>query len=149
MTIIHWCIVSFSEWLHLHLQSDPHLHSLAVSPNGWTDRELAICWIVDDFDALTRVKAGGHTHLLLLDGHCSHYTPELLQHAQEANIVVLAYPPHCPHALQGLDVGCFAVMKQYWAEEVEKFEEVNKHWVSKEDFPSVFAATYTRAFTED
>ena len=34
------------------------------------------------------------------------------------------------HALQGLDVVCFAVMKQYWAEEVEKFEEVNKYWVT-------------------
>ena len=131
------------------ISSLTQLHSLAASPNGWTDRELAISWIVDDFDALTKAKASGHTCLLLLDGHCSHYTPELLRHAQEANIVILAYPPHCTHALQTLDVVYYVVMKQYWAEEVEKFEEVNKHQVSKEDLPGVFVAAYTWAFTED
>ena len=114
-----------------------------MSPNGWTDGELALHWIIDDFDAVMKEKAHGRSRLLQLDSHCSHYTPELLQRAQAANIVILAYPPHCTHALQGLDVACFAVMKQYWDEEVQKFEEAHQHWVAKEDFASVFAGAYT------
>ena len=119
------------------------LYSIAVSQNGWTDGKLALHWIIDNFDAVTKEKAEGQSRLLLLDGHCSHYTPELLQRAQAANIIILAYPPHCTHALQGLDVVCFGVMKQYWAEEVLKFEKVCQHRVAKEDFASVFAGAYT------
>ena len=119
------------------------LYSIVVSPNGWTDSELALHWIIDNFNAVMKEKAEGRSRLLLLDGHCSHYTLELLWHAQAANIIILAYPPHCTHALQGLDVVCFGVMKQYWAQEVLKFKQVHQHQVAKEDFASVFAGAYT------
>lgn len=69
-------------------------------------------WMVKDFDAQTKEKAGGRTRVLLMDGHSSHYTRELLTYAKANNIVILAYPPHCTHALQGLDVVCFARMKE-------------------------------------
>jgi len=125
------------------------MYRISVSPNGWTDGELSGHWIIDDIDAVMKEKAHGRSRLLQLDSHCSHYTPELLQRAQAANIVILTYPLHCTHALQGLDVVCFAVMKQYWAEEVQNFEEAHQHWVTKEDFASVFAGAHTQAFTED
>jgi len=47
-----------------------------------------------------------------MDGHSSHYTPELLKYARDNNIIILGYPPYCTHALQGLDVVCFARMKE-------------------------------------
>jgi len=46
-----------------------------------------------------------------MDGHASHFSLELLEYAQANNIEILGYPPHCTHALQGLDVVCFAKMK--------------------------------------
>ena len=50
----------------------------AHSPNGWTDGELTLQWMIDDFDAQTVVKTNGDPQALFLDGHSSHYTPELL-----------------------------------------------------------------------
>ena len=60
-----------------------------------------------------------------MDGHSSHYTPELLDFARDNNIIILGYPPHCTHALQGLDVICFARMKEAWKKEIHKFEELH------------------------
>ena len=124
-------------------------HRICVSPNGWTDGELAAKWIVDDFDRQTRDKANGETRVLLLDGHSSHHTPELLKFASAANIIILGYPPHCTHALQGLDVVCFARMKEVWKIEIDRFEELHKRKVKKGDFVEVFGKAFVTAFSED
>jgi len=99
------------------------------------------------FDAQTKEKAAGATRVLLMDGHSSHYTPELLKYARENNIIILGYPPHCTHALQGLDVVCFARMKDAWKEEIRKFEDLHKSKVTKGDFTEVFGNAFHKAFT--
>ena len=73
-----------------------------------------------------------------MDGHSSHHTLELLQFSCENNIIVLGYPPHCTHALQGLDVVCFAKMKKAWKEEITAHEKRSGQAVKKEDFAEVF-----------
>ena len=95
----------------LELVADVITLRICYSPNGWTDGELAAQYIVHDFNAQTCDKANGEAWVLLMDGHSSHHTLELLQFSCENNIIVLGYPPHCTHALQGLDVVCFAKMK--------------------------------------
>ena len=123
--------------------------SIAVSPNGWTDGELAAKWIVEDFDRQTRDKANGETRVLILDGHSSHHTEQLLNFALANNIIILGYPPHCTHALQGLDVVCFARMKEEWKLQIMKFEELHKRKVKKGDFVEVFGKAFVNAFTEE
>src|SRR5215472_980586 len=68
--------------------------------------------MVKNFGPQTKEKAGGRTRVLLMDGHSSHYSLELLDYAQANDICILGYPPHCTHVLQGLDVVCFAKMKK-------------------------------------
>lgn len=124
-------------------------YRISHSPNGWTDGDLAAEWIVEDFDRQTKDKAAGKTRVLLMDGHSSHYTPELLDFARANNIIILGYPPHCTHALQGLDVVCFARMKEAWKEEINRFEELHRSKVTKGDFTEVFGRAFLRAFTRD
>jgi len=95
-------------------------------------------WMVKNFDAQTKEKAGGRTRVLLMDGHSSHYTLELLKYARDNNIVILGYPPHCTHVLQGLDVVCFAKMKREFRTEIHKFEDLHMAPVTKADFAGVF-----------
>ena len=95
-------------------------------------------WMVKDFDAQTKEKAGGHTHVVLMDGHSSHYTLELLEYARDNNIVILGYPPHCTHALQGLDVVCFTKVKEEFHEEIHEFEDLHMVGVGKGDCAGVF-----------
>jgi hypothetical protein len=89
------------------------------------------------------------TRVLLLDGHSSHYTLDLVQYARANNITLLAYPPHCMHALQGLDVACFAKMKAAWKEEINTFEDENKRRVGKGNFTDVFGQAYLKAFNTE
>ncbi|KDQ54526.1 hypothetical protein JAAARDRAFT_83974, partial [Jaapia argillacea MUCL 33604] len=123
--------------------------SFAHSPNGWTDGELALNWIEKDFDAQTREKANGGTRLLIMDGHSSHYTLALLKYARANNIVILGYPPHCTHALQGLDVVCFARLKDIYSKEVNAFETLNKRSMTKADFAGVWGRAFAQAFTTE
>src|SRR4051794_9493839 len=105
--------------------------------------------MVKDFDAQTKEKAAGHTCVLLLDGHSSHYTLPLLDYAQANNIIILGYPPHCTHVLQGLDVVCFAKMKHEFRCEIHKFEDLHMKGVTKADFAAVFGNAFLRAFTPE
>jgi len=84
-----------------------------------------------------------------MDGHSSHYTLELLEYARDNNIVILGYPPHCTHVLQGLDVVCFAKMKEEFHKEIRKFEDLHFASVRKGDFAGVFGHAFLRAFTPD
>jgi hypothetical protein len=57
-------------------------------------------WIEHDFDSATKADSGGHTQLLVVDGHASHFTYELLEYAKSANIIVACLPPSTTHVLQ-------------------------------------------------
>ena len=134
---------------HNLMESQCLICRLAHSPNGWTDGELGMLWMVKDFDGQTKEKAGGRTRVLLMDGHSSHYTLELLEYARDNNIVILGYPPHCTHVLQGLDVVCFAKMKEEFRKEIRKFEDSHFASVGKGDFAGIFGHAFLRAFTPD
>jgi len=58
--------------------------------------------MIKDFDVQMHDKAHGETHVLILNGHSLHYTPELLEYAWDHGIMILGYPLHYMHALQGL-----------------------------------------------
>jgi len=117
-----------------------------MSPNGWTDSEIAVEWLKNEFEPLTREKAAGKVRVLVLDGHASHVSLEFIEFCILHDIVVIIYPPHCTHALQGLDVVCFAKMKKEWHLAIDTFEDQTMHAVEKEDFLSVFGSAFLKAF---
>ena len=125
------------------------MYRICVSENGWTDNELGRQWLEKDFDAQTKEKAAGHTRILLVDGHKSHVSCEFLEYAKTNDIEVLGYPPHCTHALQGLDVVCFAKMKDAWKKEIHAFEEANHCGIGKGNFAELFGKAFQSAFTPD
>ena len=63
--------------------------------------------------------------------------------------MIVGYPPHCTHALQGLDVVCFTRMKEAWKQVINEFETVHRAQVTKGDFTSLFGRAYCHAFTKE
>ncbi|KAJ3566294.1 hypothetical protein NP233_g7094 [Leucocoprinus birnbaumii] len=118
-----------------------------VSERGWTDGDIGLKWLQDVFDAETREQTQSSTRVLILNGHNSHYTLQFLEYAREHNITVLGYPPHCTHALQGLDVVCFAKMKQEFKKVVANFEANNGRDVKKADFTGLFGTAFNNSFS--
>jgi hypothetical protein len=123
--------------------------TLAESQESRKGSQRGVPLTVKDFDAQTKEKAARRTRILLLDGHCSHYTPVLLEYAHTNKIVILGYPPHCTHVLQGLDVFCFAKMKTEFRHEIQTFENLHLANVMKASFAGVFGHAFLRAFTPD
>ena len=84
-----------------------------------------VALIAKEFDDETREKAGDDERVLGMDGHSTHFTPELIEFALERCIKVLGLPPHSTHALAGLDVVCFAKFKTGLKKSIADFEEEN------------------------
>ncbi len=125
------------------------LHRICHSPNGWIDSELALSWFTKDFLPEVKANSGDEPIGVFLDSQVTHLSLELLEAAAENKVEFLAYPTRCTHALQGLDVVCFARMKDVYQEEVKKFTEEHRRKVAKADFAGVFGAAFIRAFTKE
>ena len=50
-------------------------------------------------------------HLLILDGHNSHVTLEVVKISMESGLDIVSLPSHTSHALQPLDIACFKPFK--------------------------------------
>ena len=119
--------------------------SITTSRNGWTDQDIAVDYL-RVFDDQTREKAGGRTRVLFLDGHTSHDSLELVDSAREKNIKILAYPSHTTHVLQGLDVVCFARLKEKHAQKIHEFKEQNNIPLTHKFFLCTFGPAFLEAF---
>jgi len=72
--------------------------SYGLSDKGWITTELFLGWLTEHF---LEHAVSARPLLLLLDGHSTHYSYELIQTAREKGVIVL--PPHTTHQAQPLD----------------------------------------------
>ena len=63
--------------------------------------------------------------LLLLDGHSSHFCPDIVRLAAEEKVIIFTLPPNTTHLSQPLDKGCFGPLKTFWKEECHNFMSEN------------------------
>ncbi|KAF5366019.1 hypothetical protein D9758_006716 [Tetrapyrgos nigripes] len=131
------------------IQDNPANATFVTSLNGWTDQEVCKEWLQDVFEPATQEKANGQLRVLYMDGHSSHFTTEIIDFAMAFNIMIVGYPPHCTHALQGLDVVCFAKMKSEMKKEINEFEATHGHSVRKDDLTGMFGRAFLRSFDVD
>lgn len=121
------------------------MSSIGVGPNGYMDSELALKWL-EDFHEKTKGK-NDSLRVLIIDSHASHMTLAFLDHVAELNIHVVSYPPHTTHALQGLDVVVFALLKRHWQAVRDQRERKTSLPVKKEDFLLLYTAARTATLT--
>ncbi|KAL3713144.1 hypothetical protein TMatcc_001847 [Talaromyces marneffei ATCC 18224] len=88
----------------------------------------------------------GSYRMLILDGHGSHLTAEFDRTCTENNIIPICMPPHSSHLLQPLDVGCFAVLKRHYGQQVEQRMRDGFNHIDKLDFLMAFPKARTEAY---
>lgn len=119
--------------------------SYGLSPKGWMDLHLFSEWFVDKF--LPNAPSA-RPLLLLLDGHSSHYCPEMIKTAAKEGVILFALPPHTTHLLQPLDKGAFSSLKMEWRKAVHKFISANKgREVTIYDFNTVFYEAWCKGMS--
>ena len=69
--------------------------------SGSTDSALFLRWIRHFVSMAGCTKDS--PHILLVGGHESHKTPEVVDFAKEHGVILVTFPPHCSHRLQPLD----------------------------------------------
>lgn len=102
------------------------------------DSELALKYL-EEFDKQTKGK-NEFPRVLMVDGHASHCSLTFLDRAAGLGIYVVSYPPHTTHALQGLDVIIFAVLKHNWKMLRDARERGAGLPLKKEDFLVMYHA---------
>jgi hypothetical protein len=121
---------------------------LEVSPNGWTNNQLALAWL-EHFDTHTKRHTVGGYRLLIIDGHESHSSLEFQDLCKEKNIILRYMPPHSSHLLQPLDVGCFAPLKRRYGDQISALARNRIHFVSKETFLQALKPAFEQSLTAE
>ena len=85
--------------------------------------------------------------LLILDGYSSYLTPEFDLFCQEHSIITLCMPPHSSHLLQPCDVGCFAVLRRRYGQQIESYIQNRVNYIDKHDFLKAYFITRTQSMS--
>lgn len=93
----------------------------STSNSGWTSNSHRFEWLHKVFEPELRKKSGNRPRMLIMDGHSSHITGNMIALCIENNIDLLILPPHCSHLLQPLDVGVYGPLKRFHAQEVDRY----------------------------
>ena len=116
---------------------------MGMQPNAWMTRWLFESWISHFLECLKKSPGIDHDnrHLLILDGHNSHVTLEVVKISMDFSLDIMSLSSHTSHAVQPLDVACFKPFKtafrkciDLWSMENSK-KEVEKQglceWTSR------------------
>lgn len=85
----------------------------AMQPKAWMTHYLFRAWMthfLERVDVLYGISPTNR-HLLILDGHGSHVTLDVIKLAKSKGLDLLTLPSHTSHAMQPLDVSCFRPFK--------------------------------------
>ncbi|KAJ2965757.1 hypothetical protein NUW54_g14012 [Trametes sanguinea] len=123
---------------------------VAHSPSGWTQNTICVEWFKRSFIPQTNARRVSEAPILLiLDGHRSHVTIEMINLAIENNIHIFLFPPHTTHRLQPLDVGVFNALQSAWHIHMNRFYRISRgEKMDAGEFIREYLALRNRLFTE-
>ena len=129
------------EWLR-DLEVGKHQVFCCTSPSGWNNNKLALAWIEQVFDQLTKAKAKRDYRMLLVDGHGTHLTPSFIEYCDAHRILLAVLPPHATHSLQPLDVGVYSPLATAYSTELTNLLHSDQGLLNmrKSDFLRMFWA---------
>lgn len=112
-----------------------------LSPRGWIDTALFQDWFTNHF--LCYVHPG-RPLILLMDGHSSHFSPEMIGIAADEGVIMFVLPPNTTNLTQPLDKGVFAALKTSWKHVCHRFLTQNPgRVISRYDFSEAWDESMT------
>ncbi|KIJ35150.1 hypothetical protein M422DRAFT_139398, partial [Sphaerobolus stellatus SS14] len=116
--------------------------------NGWTCDAIGSQW----FHKVFIPSAKAHSDptkaiVLVLDGHGSHNTTEMVSYAFQYNIILITLPPHTTHRLQPLDVGIFGPLQRSWVKHCENMG-IRRQEITRETVIPEYMKVRAKSITE-
>ena len=86
---------------------------MAMQEKGYMTSYLFLRWMDHFIQQLEELQDLSPTnrHMIILDGHKSHVTLEVMKKAKAHGVDMLSLPSHTSHGRQPLDVACFKPFK--------------------------------------
>lgn len=113
---------------------------------GWMNNELFLKWL-KHFVKFVKPSVDEKV-LLLVDGHSSHKSLEVLTFAKENGIVLFCFPPHCTHRVQPLDVSFYSPLRSFYNQELTTWLKNHPgRTVTHFQVAEIFNAAYMKAAT--
>jgi hypothetical protein len=119
----------------------------ACSETGYSNSTIALYWIQNVFDPLTKARAGGKPRVLISDGFASHESLEVMTFCFENNITLCRLPSHTSHKLQPCDVAVFGPLKTAYREQVERLFRGGADTIGKQHFTLLYSQAREAAMT--
>ena len=116
---------------------------------GWTDTLTCHKWFEETFipQATARRDDPDDPIVLIIDGHESHKSDEILGLAVKHNISLYILPPHTTHRLQPLDVGIFGPLQRRWQERCNEVINDTGNEITKSEFIREYMGVHNKVFT--
>jgi len=119
-----------------------------TSKSGWIDQGLFAKWL-EHFIHMVKPSVED-PHVLLLDGHVSHKSLEVVDLCRQNGITLLCFPPHTTHVLQPLDRVFYGPLKTFYNKACESFMLHNpSKRITDYDIAGLFNTAYMAAATID
>ena len=112
-----------------------------VSETGWSNTKVLKRYLSDHFLHFIPGRYDDPV-LLLLDGHKSHVAVDIIEWAQERNIIL-----HTSHILQPLDVGCYGPLQRTYDNECHKTMRQNLSIITRYNVCEMGCKAYQSTFT--
>lgn len=116
----------------------------AFSDKGWMNGSIFFSWFKKHF---LRYAPASRPLLLLLDGHSSHYNPDVINLAAENGVIVLTLPPNTTHLTQPLDKGVFGPFKLHWKRVCEDYLASHGDRICCYNFCQLFSKAWIESMT--
>ncbi len=114
-----------------------------LSSSGWMDGELFSQWFQYHF---LKYAPSDRPILLMVDGHSSHYNPQVIREAARSGVILFCLPPNVTHVAQPLDVTPFNSLKVHWDHVCDQFMSYHPgKIVTIHDFSRLFSQAWHQA----
>ena len=114
------------------------------SESGWMNGNIFIKW----FNFFVENIPPSRPVLLIMDGHGSHISIELIELARANGIHLLCLPSHTSHLLQPLDVGVFKSFKSYFNKACTQYmKEYPGRVITADILASMVAKAFSNSLT--
>ena len=135
---------TYSRWIPTGTPLD---WRFSTSNSGWTSDSHGYQWLTTVFEPCSRPKEQTLRRLLIMDGHSSHITANVIGYCMRNAIDLLILPPHTSQITQPLDVGVFGPLKRALAKQTDQRLRLDSGRISKDEWVEMYVKAHNTAFT--
>jgi hypothetical protein len=118
----------------------------STSNSGWTSDSNGYEWLTTVFEPSTQPTDQTQRRLLIMDGHSSHITANVIAYCMQHAIDLLILPPHTSYVLQPLDVSVFSPLKRALAIETDAASRLDPGRIPRAEWTSMYIRARQSAF---